>query len=181
MKDLGFSEEKVRQLSRRMVHSRFWEEMDLGITRMEDAKAYFLLQMPEYEQEISAFWAHIEDIVEEYPYAEDLICRLKDAGFHVYALSNYPDKMADIHWKNFRFLSHMDGWLISSKEHLAKPNPAFYRLLESRFGASLKKSVFVDDLQRNIDAAKALGMDGILFESYESLARELKERRILPG
>ena len=178
MRDLGFSEQAVEELSRRMVLTEFWKEMDLGIRMEKDALEKFTAEMPEYREEIETFWAHTEGLVAEYPYAEPLVKSLKDAGYPVYVLSNYPQETAERHWPTFRFLRHTDGHIISAYEKVAKPDPRMYRLLESRFGLDLTDCLFIDDRQENIDGAKALGMQGLLFTGYEQLITDLRARGI---
>ena len=174
MRDLGFSEQAVEELSRRMVLTEFWKEMDLGVRMEKDALEKFTAEMPEYMEEIETFWAHTEGLVAEYPYAEPLVKSLKDAGYPVYVLSNYPQETAERHWPTFRFLRHTDGHIISAYEKVAKPDPRMYRLLESRFGLDLTDCLFIDDRQENIDGAKALGMQGLLFTGYEKLVEDLR-------
>ncbi len=44
---------------------------------------------------------------------------------------------------------------------LRKPDPAIYRLATERMGVELTKSIFLDDLAANVDAAAELGMTAI--------------------
>ena len=113
------------------------------------------------------------DIAREYDYSEKLMIDLKAKGYKVYLLSNYPDKLSDMHWSKFKFLKQMDGYIISSKVKLIKPNPEIYKLLESKFGIKLSESIFVDDRQINVDAAEKLGMKGILFTGIDDLTKKL--------
>ena len=176
MKDLGFNEEAIDFLSKNMVLTEFWHEMDRG-TRMEkDAVLHFTSAYPEYKDEILTFWAHTEGLVREYDYAAPMIRYLKEQGYGVYILSNYPVETADRHWPTFRFLPETDGHIISGYEKLAKPEEAIYRLLESRFGLDLSTCLFIDDRQINLDAASALGMHTLLFRSYPELQTELAKR-----
>ena len=55
-----------------------------------------------------------------------------------------------------------------------KPDPEFYKLLEKRYGIDLKESIFVDDRAVNIEAARSLGMTGILFKGIDELKNEIK-------
>ena len=55
-----------------------------------------------------------------------------------------------------------------------KPDPEFYKLLEKRFGVDLTESIFIDDREVNIEAAKNLGMTGILFKGIDDLKSNLK-------
>ena len=181
MRGLGFSEECVEFLSDNMVVTEFWHELDQGVKTEKDALEKFPKEFPQYKEEILKFWDNIENIVEEYDYSEPLICKLKDKGYGVYILSNYPIETAERHWPKFKFLPHTDGHIISAYEKITKPDEGIYRLLESRFGVDLTECVFVDDRQINIDAANALGMTGILFTGYDNLIEELKKLDINIG
>ena len=174
MRDLGFSEEAVKTLSEKMVLTPFWGEMDLGIRNEKDAVEKFTAELPHFREEVICFWQHTEGLVREYSYAKPLMQKLKALGYRVYALSNYPEETAGRHWPTFQFLPETDGHLISGYEKLAKPDPAFYRLLESRYGVDLTESLFIDDRQENLDAAEELGMKTLLFTDYKTLVQDLK-------
>ena len=178
MRDLGFSEDAVEELSQRMVLTEFWHEMDMGIKMEQDALEHFTKLMPEYESEIRTFWANTDGLVAEYPYAEGLVTGLKKAGYGVYVLSNYPKETAERHWPTFRFLPHTDGHIISAYEKMAKPDPRMYRLLESRFGLNLSQCLFIDDREVNIEGAEAVGMQGLLFRGYDELLEDLMKQGI---
>jgi putative hydrolase of the HAD superfamily len=174
MRDLGFSEEAVRTLSEKMVLTEFWGEMDLGLRTEQDAREKFCRELPELRQEVIRFWENTQGLVREYPYAQPLLHSLKALGYGVYVLSNYPTETAEKHWPTFRFLPEADGYLISGFEKIAKPDPKFYRLLEERFDVNLSECLFIDDREKNIAGAEAVGMKGLLFTGYEKLLQDLE-------
>ena len=174
MTDLGFSEEVIEKFVEKVINSKHWVDMDNGL--VDDGKAidFFKKKLPGYDKEHDAFWAGIADIIREYDYSEPLVLELKEKGLKVFVLSNYPDKLSDLHWPHFKFLKHVDGYIISAKEKMMKPDPEFYKLLEKRYGIDLKESIFVDDRAVNIEAARSLGMTGILFKGIDELKNEIK-------
>lgn len=50
---------------------------------------------------------------------------------------------------------------------LRKPDPAIYELLLERLGVAAEATVFLDDLEVNCEAARALGMNAVRFEDNE--------------
>lgn len=86
-------------------------------------------------------------------------------GTPLYALTNWA---ADT-WRHtrdgFAFLARFRGILVSGEEGLVKPEPAIFHRLAERFGLSLSEIVFIDDNKQNAEAATALGIHAILFES----------------
>ncbi len=175
MKDLGFPEEEINLFEEKAIRSDYWKEMDRGFAKEDKAAEYFSSEMPEYAADVVRFMDGIEAIVREYDYAFPLLSAIRNAGYGVYILSNYPDKLSDLHWKHFRFLEAANGKLISAKEKLAKPDAAFYRLLSERFGLSLSECLFVDDREINVEAAKNVGMQAVLFQGLEPLLQSLSD------
>jgi len=66
----------------------------------------------------------------------------------------------------------LEGSIISSEVHLIKPDPAIYQLLCSRFQLKPSETLFVDDKLENVEAARTVGMTGILFQDACQLAQE---------
>ena len=56
----------------------------------------------------------------------------------------------------------------------AKPNPLVYREALRACGARAGEAVYVDDIPAYVEAAKALGMAGVVYESPEQLIHELR-------
>jgi 2-haloacid dehalogenase len=102
----------------------------------------------------------------------EIVAELHARGLRLLALSNAPREM-EVTWRTFDFCRYFEGFVISGEEGVVKPEPEIFERLIERFGVAPSNAVFVDDVQHNIDAANALGFNGILFESAEQLRREL--------
>lgn len=178
MADLGFSDEVIDLFSDNMVMTEYWHRLDLNEVNEEDALIHFSKEMPQYQREVELFWKKIEAIVSEFPYAGSLVRGLKEKGYAVYLLSNYPKRLSDVHFSKFTFRDVLDGKVVSGHEGVSKPDPAIYHRLEEKYGIRLDESIFIDDRGNNVEAARKLGMDGILFTGYEDLIAELKQRDI---
>ena len=63
--------------------------------------------------------------------------------------------------------------VISAEEGFAKPDREIYEITLRKLGSEPQECVFVDDLQENIQAARALGMTGIQHIENESTIRQL--------
>ena len=183
MRKLGFTEEVCKEFESDIILSQLWNDMDKGDLLMDEAKIKFKARLREMyrpcDREVDLFVENIKGIVKEYDYAEPLLQRLKDSGYKVYILSNYPKDLSDLHWKDFKFLPVADGYIISAYERIVKPDEKIYRLLTERFGVDLSESVFIDDRQINIDAAEKLGMQAILFRDHDTLISEFEKKGIL--
>jgi putative hydrolase of the HAD superfamily len=92
----------------------------------------------------------------------------------LYFLSNMPLPYARHLEQNHAFLQHFDGGIFSGDVRCGKPDPTIYQLLQSRYDLAPRNTLFIDDMQANVDAAQALGWRGIHFQSAAQLAEELR-------
>lgn len=114
------------------------------------------------------------------PGIEDLLTELAATGVPMHALSNYPRwserldaKLELSRWLQWSFVSWKTG--------VRKPDARAYTGPAEVLGVEPADCLFVDDRASNVDAALALGMDGVVFESAEQLRGELVRRGMLPA
>ncbi len=62
---------------------------------------------------------------------------------------------------------------------LEKPDPKAYQLLLEKVELPANEVVFIDDLEENVEAAKKLGIDAIVFKSAEQVRHELAKRGLI--
>jgi len=141
-----------------VISSRgFFEEID----RRFDVGASF--------EEFSHLW---DDIFTEDTEVTDIVRAVRRTR-PVFLLSN----VNELHWEfikgRFSALSEMDGWVLSYEVKAKKPNPAIYRAAMDAAGVGEGESLFIDDLDENIKAARAHGIRGITFMGAGPLADEL--------
>ena len=70
----------------------------------------------------------------------------------------------------------IDLWVISSDVGSRKPSPAIYLHLLDRLQVSPEKVVFVDDRPQNLDGAKQVGMQTILFDPMRQASNVVHHR-----
>jgi len=74
-----------------------------------------------------------------------------------------------------RFGELFDAVVISGEVGIRKPDPAIFALTAERVGLPAGACVFVDDLDKNIVAAEAAGMTGVLHRSADETLPRLAE------
>lgn len=90
---------------------------------------------------------------------EPIIKELKEKGYGIYLLSNtnisfdeYKDKIP--------VFTYFDGFYISAKYKLVKPNKEIFEDFGRRFHVSLAECIFIDDIPVNVEGAIQAGMQG---------------------
>ena len=140
----------------------------------EEAVALLTARHPEWEREIRAFDERWHDSI---PHAiADSVAvleALKGRDEKVYAITNFSrEKWAECLIR-FPFLQSFDGVVVSAHERVIKPDPAIFRILFERYALTPQDCIFIDDSAKNIETARALGMQGIQFVEPIDLRMEL--------
>ena len=99
--------------------------------------------------------------------------QLKEHGIRTAILSNMGDSVLAKMEREFDWLPRFDVLVWSFQHKMAKPEPAIYKLTLERLGTRPEETVFIDDKQPNVDAARALGIIGIQFSTIEKLRDDL--------
>lgn len=73
------------------------------------------------------------------------------------------------------FADAFDEMIISAEVGLMKPDARIYRLALERLGVPPHEAVFVDDMPKNVEAAQALGMHGILFRDTAQTLDQIRK------
>ena len=104
-----------------------------------------------------------------------LLADLAAAGVAMHALSNYPDWYHAIEARTQ--LSRYLTWsFVSCDTGLRKPDPEAYRHAASTLGLAPERCLFIDDQERNVKGALAVGMQALRFEGAAELRLEFRAR-----
>lgn len=174
-RSFGFSEEIYEKLTSATIKSVFWNELDRGVLTDEQLLEGFIRNDPSIEKEIREVFQNVEKMISRYDYAIPWIRELKEKGYGVYVISNFSHKAYEECAKALDFLKEVDGRILSFEEKLIKPMPEIYRLLLERYGLEAEECVFIDDMDRNVEAAVKEGMKGIVFHTLDQVKKELEE------
>ena len=112
---------------------------------------------------------------------EALLHELRAAGHRLCFLSNMPAPYADRLLREKPFFSAFDDGIFSAHVQQIKPDAGIYTLAAERFGLGSDRVWFVDDVQRNLDAAQPHGWRGVRFEGAEQLGADLRSAGLLPA
>jgi len=101
----------------------------------------------------------------------DLIHRLH-GNYKLAVLSNSPPGLSKglADWNMLNFFKVV---FCSGDEGMAKPDPEAFELTLERLGLKPNEAVFIDDTREHVEAARKLGLQGILFTTAEKLEEEL--------
>ena len=175
--NIGFDEDMAVQLEKATFFTPVWKELDRGVWSFEKVVNGFVKNAPQLETHLRSAFENMDGFIKVYPYVEEWILKMKISGLKVYCLSNISEKLCHDCQKDIEFLKLMDGYILSYKEQLIKPDPAIFRLILSRYNLITGECIFIDDIEDNVNVAKQLGIHGIVFRDKKQAELEIEEIR----
>ena len=169
----GFTGEKANRVMYATMRSKDWVQMDLNNIPVEEILERFIRNDPGMEAEIRYMFEDLNGIVERRESSLPWLRRIKESGRRILYLSNYSHKIMRECADALYFLPEMEGGLFSCDVHMVKPDPGFFRLLIEKYQLDPARCVFIDDIETNLEGARAVGMHTILFENPAQAEAEL--------
>lgn len=152
-----------------------WNEQQDAGRSFEEATEELVLKFPEHEAAIRAWYGRWQETIRGPIYdTVEILTSIKDSKqYRLYALTNWSSETFPWALQNFEFLHWFEGIVVSGVEKTRKPFPEFYQILFDRYAITPEKSIFIDDNVHNIEAARALRVNGIHFKGASNLREEL--------
>ncbi|MCO6488763.1 MAG: HAD family phosphatase [Phaeodactylibacter sp.] len=173
-------EEKMRHFFEEVCTPQWNIQQDAG-RPLAQAIEEKVREFPEYEPAIRAYYGRWEEMLGGA--IEDSVRLLErlhaQNGHRLYALTNWSQETFPIAWERYDFLRLFEGIVVSGQEKLAKPDPRIYHTLLERYKVRAETAVFIDDMEANVEAARALGIEAIHFRGAGFLEEQLKGLGVL--
>lgn len=173
-------DEEKRRFFFEHVATHDWNvEQDAGRT-LEEGTTLLVNKHPDWEPEIRAFYGRWEEMLGG-PIHEtvELLREIKETGeYRLLALTNWSNETFPVALDRYEFLHWFEGIVVSGDEKTRKPFADIYEILLDRYGVAPEEAVFIDDNLANVEGAEAVGINGIQFQSAESLRETLREWKV---
>jgi putative hydrolase of the HAD superfamily len=149
-----------------------WQQMQQGAISERD---YWLKRTREVGLLVNEEWTEVATYMRRTrsaepdaairPEARSAILAAKAAGFNVAVLSNELDLFYGAEFRErLDFMAAIDAVVDGTHTGVLKPDPRAYALLLERIRCRAPECVFVDDQERNIAGAAAVGMRTVHFD-----------------
>ena len=172
--DSFYSEPQLREALRTHAFQHDdWLDMDRGTLDEASVARRCAARMARPEAELHALFDHVRAALQPIEPTVVLLRELRARGLKLYGLSNMSATIFAYLDGRHDFFQLFDGIVVSAAVKLLKPEPAIYEHLRERFKLDFAESVFIDDLERNVDSARRAGLPAIQFTSTEQVRRDL--------
>lgn len=151
-----------------------WHQFDLGNLRIADLLDLHSHQYP--RNTLQQFLEKAPHILTPLHEGMKLLEAAKQKKLKLYILSNMSHDFTQHLVDTYPFLHEFDGSIYSCHYNLAKPDPKIFKTLLKQFHLKPEESLFVDDIPANIETAKQLGLETVLFTKEEKTYKEFLEK-----
>ncbi len=169
--ELGLDPDTINSI---MFGSQAWQDTLLGRKTTEE---FWHLIGPELglktADEVNRFRRryHADEAINEA--VLDLIRKLR-GRYKLAILSNSPPDLT--RWlADWEMRDLFEVVFCSGDEGMIKPDPAAFKLTLERLGVEPGEAVFIDDTPEHVEAARKLGIQGIIFTTAGALKDDLKK------
>jgi len=140
-----------------------------------EAEAELIALYPDHADRIRAFYGQwpktLRGILED---GVALLEQLHAAGVPLYGLTNWSGETYHHVEGKYDFLERFRHVVVSGRVGMVKPDPRIYAIASERLGVPPAEIVFLDDIPANVDAARACGLQAILFTSMPQAIAEIE-------
>jgi putative hydrolase of the HAD superfamily len=163
----------------KLVHAEFighpdWLELDRGTLAPDDAVTRAARRTGLKNQLLADLLEAVPPSLVPIAETVELLYRLQAQGHALYCLSNMQPASIEFLERTQDFLEVFTGKVISCRINLCKPEAGIYAHLLETFQIDPVNSVFVDDVEVNLVAARRFGLSTIRFENAAQCAGELQ-------
>lgn len=134
---------------------------------------------PNFHSLIQLFYDKWEVMLKsDIPETVSLLHQLKEK-YKIYGLTNWSAETIPVAFARFPFFSQFDGIVVSGEEKLIKPDKKIFNVLIERYKVKAENTIFIDDNEKNVNAASEIGMYTIRFENPDQLERKLRSLNVI--
>jgi putative hydrolase of the HAD superfamily len=167
--DLGIAPETLQA----QFFRPHWDDVVLGRAGLHERLAPVLAEHAPHlsSQQLAAYWFE-KDARQNTALLADLAA-LRRQGVQLHLVTVQEPERAAYLWHTLGFRHRFDALHYSGDIGARKTDLAFYAAVEARTGLSGAQVILIDDTADNIEAARAAGWGGVVWDGTHSLAEAL--------
>ena len=172
------SDDKLEDVFKAIFSSEEWVMLDRGTITEKEAINNIISRNSTYINEINLAFDNWYDLLKPIEETVEILMSLKENGYKIYYLSNFHELAFGEVTKKNKFFELFDGGVVSYAEKLIKPEEDIYKLILERYKLNPNESIFVDDMEANVEGANKVGIKTILFKGPKELKEELNNLKV---
>ena len=172
--DHAIDSDENLQRAEALFRCELWRRLNLGALSQAEAELAYQREFGLTAEQTKTMFFHVMDHQEVIAGTVAIAERLKRAGYRVLGLTDNVHEIVAYHKTRNTFWGLFEGCVVSAEIGMLKPAPEIFRHLLQTFSLTARETLFLDDVQLNIDGAKSVGIEAKLFTAPERCEQDLR-------
>ncbi len=151
-----------------------WLAVNRGELTLTEAKRHYIAHDGLTADDVDKLY---EALFDSFPIKADtlaLMHELRCAQYRLFAITDNVHEVVAHLKESHDFWALFETAAVSAEIGVLKPDPRIYRWLLDTARIEASECVFLDDVERNVDGAKAVGMEAFVFTDAPMARRDLR-------
>lgn len=170
--------DKISEVHNQVFQSDEWALLDRGTLTEREAITVLCNRNANNSELIKLAFDNWYDLLTPIEASVEILKQLKEQHYNVYFLSNFHLHAFEIVTKKYDFFNIFDGGVVSYEEKMIKPEENIYKRILEKYNLKPEESIFIDDVQANVEGAKKLNINTILFKDSNDLRNNLRNYNV---
>lgn len=161
-----------------LVNHRDWLDFDLGFIDSHELSLRSQSRLGLDARALKSFVDRIPHVLPQIESTVKCVHALIGSSHRVFYLSNMPTAFADVLEVRCPWIASFEAGIFSGRAKLSKPDPAIYAAAELAFQLDPANTLFLDDVLRNVEAARDRGWHAELITGPQSTSDALNKHGV---
>lgn len=165
--------EKQKKYHQNLIGHPDWHLFDQGRVNMEETAERAAARLATTKEEVQLVLERLTKSLLPIEETVMLLKRIKKTEHRLLCLSNMPTPAIEFLEATYDLFHLFDACVISSRVNMAKPDREIFEHLLNKYALTPDETVFIDDSEKNIEAAQQFGIGTLQFADPKQCEREL--------
>jgi len=163
-----------RQRAETLFRCPLWMSLNRGELTQREAERAYQAEFGLTEEETTTLFFHVMDHLDLIEGTEKIACRLREAGYRIFALTDNVHEIVAYLKTRHRFWNVFEGAVVSAEIGMLKPAPAIFQHAIDKFCVLAEETAFFDDVEANVDGARSIGLEARVFTTPSRCEADLR-------
>lgn len=164
----------AKLLATTIFDSEIWRDLNRGLLTEEQAGEHYRKAHGWSQADCDRLFYYVKATQLLIYGTVDLMSRIKQAGYPIYALTDNVHEIVAHLKESYSFWPMFEHATVSAEVGSLKPGAEIYRSLLTTNNIEAAETVFIDDMDYNVQGAEKVGIKGIQFSSAAQCEAELR-------
>jgi len=171
-----YSDQGIRtQIMQSVYQHQDWTDLDRGVLDEEPAIERFATRTQLPPSQIRTLIQATRKSLTPKDASWDLVKELHAEQVPLYVISNMPANTYRYLQAHYDYWHYFKGVVISAEIGQVKPEPAIFEYLLKHYALQADETLFIDDYQDNVTAARAVGLSAIHFTDIDNCQQQIHD------